>query len=270
MLSFWLGVLGNVVANVVFWALLGVVFWGIAKASREKIARFLGLGRSNHVRIILSNIWRPEGSMRQVGFSISRHELQASNIVTTFLQNNQGRAPDIVRGLVDHLWLRGRINSSVDVSPPGDVDTVDATEALIVIGSACCNSYRRHYLASGAVAASLENEVLIGYGVNADDVHRVSIDRAGGDKQLVQSEQGLAVVEKIGRPDRSGSVFFCYGARSEGSWLAADFLVRNWRSLDREFKGEPFVVCLGFPYAESFSSMYVEPGSVTVLARISP
>jgi hypothetical protein len=104
-----LDVLSNLFANIAFWGLLGFAFWGFGRASRVRVVRFLSLGGSSQVTVMLSNLWRPETSRRNIGFTISRHELQASQVISTFLGKAPGRLPDIVRGLVDQLWLHSRI-----------------------------------------------------------------------------------------------------------------------------------------------------------------
>jgi hypothetical protein len=95
----------------------------------------------------------------------------------------------------------------------------------------------------------------------------VIINRANGDHQVVQSEQGIAVVEKVIVPGRRCAIFFCHGARADGSWVAAEYLVRNWRNLEREFHNDPFVVCLSFPRQDDFIEEYAEP---SILARVRP
>ena len=42
------------------------------------------------------------------------------------------------------------------------------------------------------------------------------------------------------------TVIFCVGRRGDTTWAATEYLARNWSSLQKEFGGEPFAVCLGF------------------------
>lgn len=265
MASFLVGVLGNVVANVAFWGLLGGAFWGVGKVSQARFLRFLGRGDSSDVTVMLSNLWQPEASRRKIGYTISKHELHASQAISSFLGRAPGQLPDVVRGLVDQLWLRSRVRCVVDVSPP-EVAAVEPSGCVIVVGGAARNSYRRGYLERGLSAALLESEDADGGRLRSDEVRRVIISRASGDRQIVQTELGVAVVEKVVVPGR-GAVFFCHGARADGTWIATEYLVRNWRSLEREFRAEPFVVCLGFPRTDEFLEHYVEP---SVLARVRP
>jgi hypothetical protein len=264
--SFLVGVLGNIIANVAFWGLLGFVFWVLGKASQARFLQFLSLGDSSRITVMLSNLWLPGQNRRKVGFTISKHELHAAQAISSFVGKAPGQLPDIVRGLVDQLWLRSRVRCAIDVSPP-ELDQIEANGCLVVVGGAARNSYRRQLLADGVPAAVLESEEPDVPRIRSDDVRRVIINRASGDRQLVQSELNLAVVEKAVLPGRRAAVFFCHGARADGSWIATEYLVRNWRSLEREFRDGPFVVCLGFPRNDQFFDNYVEP---SVLARVTP
>lgn len=266
MTSFLVGVLGNIVANVAFWGLLGFAFWSLAKASQARFLRFLATPESSRITVMVSNLWQAHASDRPIGFTISKHELHAAQAISSFLGRAPGQLPDIVRGLVDQVWLRSRVECTVDVSPPSLV-TTELAECTFVIGGAARNSHRRHFVEHNVPAAMLENELEIGRRVRSDQVRKVIINRANGDHQTVQSEQGIAVVEKAFIPGRQCAIFFCHGARADGSWVAAEYLVRNWRSLEREFRNEPFVVCLGFPRSDDFIEEYVEP---SILARVRP
>jgi hypothetical protein len=266
--SFLVGVLGNVVANIAFWGLLGFVFWALGKASQARFLRFLSLGDSSRITVMLSNLWQPGQNRRKIGFTISKHELHAAQAISSFVGKAPGQLPDIVRGLVDQLWLRSRVRCAIDVSPP-TLDQIEAGGCLVVVGGAERNSYRHRLLADGVPAALLEGEAREPDAprIRSDDVRRVIINRANGDRQVVQSELNLAVVEKAVMPGRAAAVFFCHGARADGTWIATEYLVRNWRGLEREFRDGPFVVCLGFPRNDQFFEDYVEP---SVLARVTP
>lgn len=264
--SFLVGVLGNIVANIAFWGLLGGVFWGLGKGAQARFLRFLSLGETSRITVMVSNLWQPGHSRRKIGFTISKHELLAAQAVSSFVGKAPGRLPDIVRGLVDQLWLRSRVQCAIDVSPP-DLDQPEPSDCLVVIGGAARNSYRRHFLDEGLTAALLESEAQPTPHIRSDDVRRVIINRANGDRQLVQSELNLAIVEKAMIPGRRAAVFFCHGARADGTWIATEYLLRHWRGLEREFGNGPFVVCLGFPRNDQFFEEYVEP---SVLARVVP
>jgi len=256
--------MGNIVANLVFWVLLGVVVWGSSRASQARFRRFLAL-ESRTVTVMLSNLWRADLSSRETGYVISKHELLAAQAVSNFLGKAPGQLPDLVRGLVDALWLRSRTDCRTEVSPPAIEDRRRLSSgSWLVVGSSARNAWRRRYLEDGVPAAVLENE-RDGSTIRSDDVRSVVIRRSNGDQQVMRTELNVAVLEKV-RID-NGAVFFCLGSRADGTWGAAEYLVRNWRALEREFREDPFVVCLGFPRIDPYLEEYVEP---TVLAKFRP
>jgi hypothetical protein len=61
-MGFFLGLLSNVLANLVFWALLGAIFWAITVTAARRFSRFFGLARASSVAVVLSNLWTPQAS----------------------------------------------------------------------------------------------------------------------------------------------------------------------------------------------------------------
>jgi hypothetical protein len=82
-MAFFLGIASNVLANLIFWLLLGVTFWVVSRVVIRRFLRFFGLARVNSIGIYLSNLWNPQASLtgRTVGYTISLHELQAAQSV---------------------------------------------------------------------------------------------------------------------------------------------------------------------------------------------
>lgn len=146
-MAFFLGIVRIVLANLIFWLLLGVTFWVVSRVVIRRFLRFFGLARVNSIGIYLSNLWNPQASLtgRTVGYTISLHELQAAQSVEKLFGSSPLRLPDIVRGLVDALWLRRRIQSATDVSPVEEAD-VDLDRNLVIIGGSMRNSARARYV----------------------------------------------------------------------------------------------------------------------------
>jgi hypothetical protein len=110
-MGFFLGLVSNVAANLVFWALLGAIFWAITVTVARRFSRFsrfFGLARASSVAVVVSNLWTPRASFsgRAVGYTISLHELWAAQSVDRLFSSASLRMPELVRGLVDALWLR--------------------------------------------------------------------------------------------------------------------------------------------------------------------
>src|SRR5581483_11404708 len=146
-MGFILGLASNVAANVIFWALLGIIFWAVSATVARRFSRFFSLARENNVAVYLSNLWTPQASRRPVGYTIALHELWAAQAVDRLFSTAPLRLPDLVRGLVDALWLRQRVRCSIEVSPPEGEDA-DLDRNLIVVGSSARNSVRARYVRS--------------------------------------------------------------------------------------------------------------------------
>ena len=118
-MGFLLGLASNLVANIVFWVLLGLVFWALSTAVVRRFSRFFGLVRVRSVAVYLSNLWTPQASPsgRTEGYTISLHELRAAQSVDKLFGSAPLRLPDLVRGLVDALWLHRQVQCATEVSP---------------------------------------------------------------------------------------------------------------------------------------------------------
>lgn len=260
-MGFLLGLISNMVANIVFWMLLGIAFWLLTTTITRRFSRFFGLTRVNSVAVVLSNLWTPQltRSGRTTGYTISKHELWAAQAVGRLFSSASLRLPDIVRGLVDDLWLRGRVQCAVEISPLPD-ESADLDRNLIVVGSSARNSVRGHYVRSRLPTAILtgEDQATDPWNVMKNE-RSITLVRRGTESKVEFREVNLALIEKCCDPDRGTTIFFCLGLRADGSWAATEYLTRNWKRLAAEFRNSDFVICLGFPYSEKYAEEYREP-----------
>lgn len=260
-MPFVLGLVSNVVANIIFWVFLGTVFWGISRVVVRRFFRFFGLVHVDSMGVYLSNLWTPQASSsgRTVGYSISLHELRAAQAVEKLFGSAPLRLPDLVRGLVDTLWLHRQVRCVTDVCPMKAEDA-DLDRNLIIVGSSIRNSVRAHYIRAGLPSAILTGEDLAADNWAAmKKAHSITIMRGGTKSEVSLPDVNLAVVEKCRDPDRRTAVFFCFGPRGDASWAATEYLAQNWKRLAAEFGDSNFVVCLGFPKTEKFLEEYKEP-----------
>jgi hypothetical protein len=251
-MGFILGVVSSIVANLVFWVGLGAVFWAAGSVVARRFSRFFGLTRIGQVGIYLSNL-----SDKPAGATISLHELRAAQSVDRLFGSSPLRLPDLVRGLVDALWLRQKVRVTIEVSPVSGAAVRDRN--LLIVGSAARNPVRAQYVRAGLPTAILAGEGRAVPGTALTDKTRVTVRRDGTDSDIRFKEVNLAVVEKCHDPDRGTMIFFCLGVRGDGSWAATEYLVRNWKRLDAEFGSGDFVVCLGFPQTETYMEDYQQP-----------
>jgi hypothetical protein len=259
--AFILGIASNVVANLVFWLLLGIFFWVASKVVVRRFFHFFGLVRVDRIGVYLSNLWNPQASLtgRTVGYSISLHELRAAQSVERLFGSAPLRLPEVVRGLVDALWLHRKVQCTTDVSPIKAADA-DLDRNLIIVGSSLRNSVRARYVHARLPSVILtgEDQVPIDWAA-IDRAHSITIMRGEGKGEVSLDDVNLAVVEKCHDPERGTAIFFCLGIRGDGSWAAAEYLIRNWKHLAAEFNDRDFVVFLGFPGTEKYLEDYKEP-----------
>ncbi|MEC3979817.1 hypothetical protein [Amycolatopsis sp. H20-H5] len=242
----------NVIANIVFWLGLGFAVTALARLAQRRFRRFFGLYMNQQLIVCLSNLWTTATSSRPRGYSISLHELRASEAITRLFGSASFRLPDLVRGLVDAIYLgrhRYEFRNTVSPSPSDDPKHFsDLSGNLIVVGAAPRNSIRRLYLQENLVSLRISNEHPdVGDHQLPLEMRFVEVLNGADLGQLVTSDTlDLAVVEKIRDTVRGTTVMFCLGRRGDTTWAATEYLARNWRSLQREFDDRPFALCLGF------------------------
>lgn len=255
-----MGALSNVFANMVFWLGLGVAAWSATAVSRRRFLYFFGLRRgAETLTVYLSNLWSQETSSRPVGYSISMHEFKAAQCVGRLFGDAPLRLPEMVRGLIDEVWIRRVVQPNVEVSSI-DPTQVSFSNSALVIGSATRNSVRAAFVDNGlpVMVFDAEHRGVRSYR-SAGQNRGVKISRGARRGQAVPDDLNLAVLEKIYDSDRGVTVFFCIGARGDTSWAVTEYLVRNWAPLLREFGDQNFALCLGFPAGDSYLEHYVEP-----------
>jgi hypothetical protein len=265
-MGFVLGLASNIAANIIFWVLLGGIFWALSLGVARRFSRFFGLGRIDEMGIYLSNLWVRQAGMsdRREGFTISLHELRAAQSVERLFGSASLRLPDLVRGLVDALWLRRHVRCVTDVSPLKAEDA-DLDRNLIVVGSVMRNSVRARYLQASIPSAILTGEDQeIGTWETMKEALSITISHGGTKSVIKLADVNLAVLEKCHDPERGTTLFFCTGIRGDGSWGAAEYLVRNWKRLAAEFGDADFVVCLGFPRTDGYLDDYKEPRRLSI------
>jgi hypothetical protein len=249
----------NVLGNVVFWVLVGVLALGSSRMLQRRVYAFFGVPRGGRVTVFVSNAWRPApGSDTTQGYALSLHELRGWQTVEAFFGSAPLRLPELARGLVDAVWLREQITTDLVVSTP-QPQTTAGTE--IVIGSARRNHARRAHLEAGRTRAWLGAEL---EGPPMSAVNRVHVAHGGG-TQTIESDLQIAVLERYVDAATGRTVFYCHGNRADGSRAAVEYLARHWKRLAARHGGRSFVVLLGCSTRTPYPEHYEEP---TLLASV--
>lgn len=262
----------NVIANIVFWIGLGVTVAGLVRIAQRRFRGFFGLRANQQLIVCLSNLWSTAASTRPRGYAVSLHELRASETITRLFGSASFRLPDLVRGLVDAIYLGGHkydFHSTVSPSVTDDPKHFSGLDSnLIVIGAAARNRVRELYLDENLVSLRISNEKPKAGPHQLPPEERYVEVLNGPDlgQRITSNSLELAVVEKVHDSARGTTVIFCLGRRGDTTWAATEYLARNWRFLQKEFGDEPFALCLGF-HELGYGYDYHSPRRLLTLRR---
>lgn len=259
-MEFLINVLSNVVANIVFWLILGIIAWIAIQVSQSRFLKFFSLERNQRIVVYLSNLWNPS-TEKPEGYIISEHEFRASECINRLFGSAPFRLPELVRGLVDSFWLGKSVDVKAKISPLV-TDKITFSSNMIIVGSVVRNSVRKHYFetASPYLSLSIENEVLNHKELNRSNVHAV-ITRGNRKGTTINGNFNFATIEKLYDREHNISVFMCVGYRGDSTWASVEYLVRHWQELYKKYQVREFALCLGFPSPSptSYMTTYEEP-----------
>ena len=245
--------------NLLFWVGLGLVVWASTARTRRRFSRFFGFDGQGVLTVYLSNLWQPELARRPIGYTLSLHEFHATQTVGRLIGSSHMRLPEIVRGLVDGIWLRRAPTATFTPAPIDGPASIGRT--TIVVGAASRNSVRAAYVDRSLPLLTLSHEAA---GARSHDGHLAvepyaTLSRGETKGARLGAAYNPAILERLYDRDRNATVFFAAGFRADGTWGACEYLVRHWSSLQRQFKDRDFAICLGFPLSEDYMTEYIEP-----------
>ncbi len=244
----------------------------LVRITQRRFLRFFGLISNPNLAACLSNLWSHEFSARPRGYTISLHELRASEAITRLFGSASFRLPDVVRGLVDAIYLGSKSYTfRTSVSPAATdrlQDFEDLESNMVIVGAASKNRIRQLYIDENLVGIRLSDERpgLEVHQLPPEERFAEVLTGADSGRRITSSSLEIAIVEKVHDGTRATTVFFCLGGRGDITWAATEYLARNWQSLHREFENSPFAVCLGFRDPE-YSYEYREPVRLFSLRR---
>ncbi|HWO63232.1 MAG TPA: hypothetical protein VNO31_24675 [Umezawaea sp.] len=261
-----LDIITNVIANILFWIGLGFAVAALVRITHRRFRGFFGLNDNQNLAVCLSNLWTSETSTRPRGYAISLHELRASEAITKLFSSASFRLPDLVRGLVDNIYLGShRYDFTTTISPASTDNPKDFAELsgnLIVVGASGRNSIRRIYLDENQVSLRLSDESPLESPPETGFAEVMTGADVG--RHITAESLNLVVVEKVHDTARDITVIFCVGRRGDTTWAASEYLARNWRSLQKEFGDQPFALCLGFRELEYAFSYHAPRRLLTI------
>ncbi|CAG1008698.1 hypothetical protein ANAEL_03707 [Anaerolineales bacterium] len=264
-MEYGIDLLLNIAANIIFWLGLGLfVRYAIINRSRARFLKFFGFTNDKSLVVYLSNLWVPKYKEKPWGRVLSGHEFDVTRTVNNLFGSAPLNLPELVRGLIDNFWLDKKPEVSVQVSPLND--KLDLSCNMIVVGSALKNSVRRYFASRNLLYVTITNEP----NEPPEDIFTNLLEpsftvmrgKLKGEIVKRQGQYNVAVIEKVYNDETLSTVFLCAGLRGDSSWVATEYLARNWRGLYSKFGTKDFVRCLWYPYTDEPMKDYKEPTHV--------
>ena len=251
----------NILANVMFWLVLGLGFHCIIRRTQSEFLRFFGLEHNRKLIVYLSNLWLPTMTKKPPGCIVAGQEFKVPKTLGALFGSAPFRLPELVRGLVDSFWIGSKLDVDHRVSPLDG--GVEPGSSMIVVGATTKNSVRRDYLNKGMIYVTIAGEPA----ERPSDIHVNPLEqrfivmrgKLKGESLQRNGDHNLAIVERIRDEKNDIIVFMCTGSHGDSSWAATEYLVRHWHELFTRFRDKSFARCLWFPYTAGPMEDYSEP-----------
>ncbi|MCI0549640.1 MAG: hypothetical protein L0287_01660 [Anaerolineae bacterium] len=245
-------VLSNIIATIFIavsgWILSVILRIPFIYHKRRKLFSFFNISKENPtLTAYLSTVFVQSGGsvdFRGVartfrGAATPSAELSTIEpIVKLFDDANLDSLPSTIRD-----WLGNKVHWSfhkvkpVFITSPQDKNQV-AQGNIFTVGSQYYNSIADFFSETNEPILKIESGVII----------RVNKGQRIGDvfEQRKGQSDDLAVVEKLYDKANNRVVFFAAGLGVVGTLGAVNYVINNWSKLEKEYKTEPFAVCLRF------------------------
>jgi hypothetical protein len=255
----------NILANIIFWLGLGLIFrYLIVSKTRKNFLKFFGLDTKKKLIVYLSNLWLPSITIKPWGRIISGYEFKVTKSINNLFGSTPSNVPDLVKGLVDALFIEKNLEICVEVSPL--TGGFDLSRNMIVVGASIKNSIRRCLLNDNMAFVTISGEPLndpINDNKVLDNPLKQSFEiKKGMQTGTILEKQGdynIAVVEKVCEPQSNTVIFMCVGLRGDSTWIATEYLARHWDDLFKKYGDNSFARCLWFPNSGKPMEDYAEP-----------
>ena len=258
--AFLIGMLSSMSALVVFWLVCGGVLYFWLGSRRRKLYRFFGIPRStNRLIIYLSSIYHDYGLFDSEGNDLTQELLKqgrkriieatvpdgefqlVSSITSLFRPRLSEVVPDILGGLADYYWLLGPLDIEFLASPEDQSDLKFAPS--ICLGSANFNTATAHYLKACKpfLTYIVDN--------SEEDLGHLEVQGTSLHGQRIPHRPGedVAMLVRTHDPERGNTVFIAAGTGMNGTRTAANYLIANWRALQRQYPDKEFGICFRCP-----------------------
>jgi hypothetical protein len=245
-------VLASLIANIIFWFVLGVFVWFFhVTPIRMKFERFFGINKKRQIDIFLSNLWDSSLQNDQHGEVIAGKELEAAKTINSIFACASPGVPELVRGLVGNIWTRDKYSVRIQTCPE-EFNSRIPENSMIVIGATTKNSIRRFYDREDLLLVKIDGEPIEHpidiYKNTLNNVFKIKREHNFSEYNIEKACRP-ALIERLVVDDTETNsrkvVFMCVGRGSTESKIAATYLANNCRKIAKAHKdAENFAQCL--------------------------
>lgn len=251
---FWTGVLENIVANILFWVVGGLLLWvAIMTGRRRALRRFFGIKKTDEYVIYLSSYAIEKHSVKDrngvvrghEGIAIPEYEFQTIPVLSSILSTaGKSIVPDLFRGLIDHLWIQSLPAIRFEPSPKALNDS--PVSSLISVGGPKFNAVTDYYLRTrgGFFFNQYKDESLQRWRIVINCGNRKG-EYIGADFPKTKVDVGY--IQRIVDSETRATVILLAGLGVNGTRAAAQYLAANWHGLYRRYGNKDFGVAIKCP-----------------------
>lgn len=244
--------------------LIGVVIFRLSRL--HKLVRLLGIdGKARRVILYLSSLFVPRGSSLDFrgqarsyeGITIPTEEFSAGVALSRLLPSDPfENLPPIARRPLEKQFPFFRpIQIDVNASPMRDPDIDFSTRSIITLGS-----HGYNIVSDYCVRKSLARLAITGDGT------QISILQGQHSGEVITSpgpQYDIAILEKIIDHTRGNTtIVVAAGLGVIGTMGAANYLLENWKTLEKEYGEREFALVLQFGPADSLPLRELLRGTV--------
>jgi len=244
----------NILANLVAAAILSLIPISISLIMRRKFHRFLGLEKNKKIlRVYVSTLYIDSfkaadatGTLRSYrGKAVPEYEFNAIQTITNIFNLLSKDAANIYSKLVNILFFRG-FDLHLSTSPMDQKEII--FDNTLSIGGPGYNEVTKYYFIKKAP-----------FFIFDQNNTAVVVNRGNDKGKVISGADDFGILQKVFDKDHGINVFIAAGIGVNGTRGALEYLMNNWKMLDKKYRKSEFGICLRFPNINQNPFGYLYP-----------
>lgn len=222
-------ILINLVSDTLFVLALFLILWVLRRRQLTEARGFFGLDERTQINIFVSGFEHAQTATKRVVVAV---EYEAAVELVEAFRNLSGKGviPQIAKVVAGLIGQDPRfLEVDIGVSPLKEVKEPPSLSSLVLIGGPLRNQITSFYAQKGALFPF-------------DPDRGRFLERVGDRYQVVDDLWNVAVLEKM--IVEGQTVLIAFGAGERETKRAVQYLVRNWRTLHKQYPEQPFGIRL--------------------------